>query len=264
VKRVSFPSVDGIVLEGAVHESQAADRGTVVLAHGITADMDEGGMYVRLADRLAGAGLTALRFSFRGHGNSGGTDQGATIAGEMLDLQAAWAYAGGLGGGAAVGGPSAIVAASFGAVSTCLSLPWLEPAIERLVFWNPVLDLVDTFIEPTLPWGIEQFGDVARANLRRDGTSLTDGTFKLGRVLFREMSAYDPRVELQASSAPLLVIHGDRDGSVSYEVARRAAQGRPHSQLLTIEGADHGFASEANIERAIAATVDFLSADRPV
>jgi alpha/beta superfamily hydrolase len=51
--------------------------------------MDEGGMFVRLADRLAAKGFDLLRFSFRGHGHSGGTQIGLTIAGEMLDLQAA-------------------------------------------------------------------------------------------------------------------------------------------------------------------------------
>jgi alpha-beta hydrolase superfamily lysophospholipase len=34
--------------------------------------MDEGGMFVRLADRLAETGFSVLRFSFRGHGKSGG------------------------------------------------------------------------------------------------------------------------------------------------------------------------------------------------
>ncbi len=42
--------------------------GAVVLAHGFTADMDEAGMFGRLGAALAEAGLTALRFSFRGHG----------------------------------------------------------------------------------------------------------------------------------------------------------------------------------------------------
>jgi alpha-beta hydrolase superfamily lysophospholipase len=53
--------------------------------------MDEGGMFGRLADALAAAGLTALRFSFRGHGRSGGTPQGVTVAGEIpleIDPQA--------------------------------------------------------------------------------------------------------------------------------------------------------------------------------
>ena len=47
--------------------------------------MDEGGMFVRLADRLAAEGFTVLRFSFRGRGKSAGSPRGVTIAGELLD-----------------------------------------------------------------------------------------------------------------------------------------------------------------------------------
>ena len=93
-------------------------------------------MFVRLADRLASEGFAVLRFSFRGHGHSGGTQRGVTIAGEMLDLQAATELA--LRG---YGPPLRIVAASFGAVSTLLSLPYLRERLAALVLWNPVLDL---------------------------------------------------------------------------------------------------------------------------
>jgi predicted alpha/beta hydrolase len=71
-------------------------------------------MFVRLAERLAAEAFTVVRFSVRGHGKSGGSQRGVTIAGEMLDLDAAISNA---------AGPLAIIAASFGAVVTTLSLP---------------------------------------------------------------------------------------------------------------------------------------------
>lgn len=81
MRSVELVSVDGVGLDAVLHSrSGPRGRGVVVLAHGITADMDEGGMYVRLADRLAAAGFVVLRFSFRGHGHSGGTQRGVTIA----------------------------------------------------------------------------------------------------------------------------------------------------------------------------------------
>lgn len=246
-------SLDGIDLEAAVHPARSPISGTAVLAHGITSDMDEGGMFVALGERLAAEGWNAVRFSFRGHGRSGGTDRGATVAGEMLDLEAVIEKATRM-----FGDVDSVVAASFGAVSVCLSLPYLEADLKRLVLWNPVLDLVDTFVEPTLPWGREQFGDVARTKLRQHGTSLTDATFHLGRVMFSEMAVLDPLAVLGASAVPLLIVHGDRDMSVSYDVSRRTAEGRPGSKLLTITGADHGFGGAANVTAAIEATVDWI------
>ena len=105
-------------------------------------------MFVRLAERLAAAGFDVVRFSFRGHGGSAGTQRGVTIAGECLDLQAVIEWVRGR-----FAGPILIVAASFGAVSTLLSLPWLTEGVHRLVLWNPVLDLRHTFLEPELAWG---------------------------------------------------------------------------------------------------------------
>jgi alpha-beta hydrolase superfamily lysophospholipase len=143
---IRVTSVDGVSLDAVIHRSDGVPpRGTAVLAHGLTVDMDEGGMFIHLAEALAEAGFTVLRFSYRGHGRSGGTQRGVTIAGELLDLQAIVGYI-----TSALPEPLAIVAASFGAVSTALSLSYLVK-VEQFVFWNPVLDLIRTFVAPELP-----------------------------------------------------------------------------------------------------------------
>lgn len=256
MRSVELVSVDGVALDAVRHSPPGpAARGVVVLAHGITADMDEGGMYVRLADRLAAAGFVALRFSFRGHGRSGGTQRGVTIAGELLDLQAAVDYA-----TAPHRGPLSLVAASFGAVSASLSLPWLAGRLGRLVLWNPVLDLVRTFVEPELPWGLENYGPAQQRRLDTDGYLLVDGQFELGRVLFEEFRLYRPLAPFMASTVPALVVHGDRDGAVSYEIARSSAAERPNCDFYTVAGSDHGFDTRAREDEAIATTVDWLTA----
>ncbi|MEV5835090.1 hypothetical protein [Nocardia sp. NPDC052112] len=81
MQRVELISVGGISLDAAAHPGSAPTaRGTLLLVHGITVDMDEDSMFVRLADRAAETGFDVLRFSLRGHGSSGGTQQGVTIA----------------------------------------------------------------------------------------------------------------------------------------------------------------------------------------
>lgn len=40
-------AADGVSLDAVLHAARGNRRGTVVQAHGITADMDEGGMFVR-------------------------------------------------------------------------------------------------------------------------------------------------------------------------------------------------------------------------
>jgi alpha-beta hydrolase superfamily lysophospholipase len=255
VESQDLVSVDGMRLDAVLHPAGGAvGLGAVVLAHGITVDMDEGGMFVRLADRLAGAGFAVLRFSFRGHGRSGGTPRGVTVAGEMLDLQAAVDLV-----GRDHPGPLSVVAASFGAVSTALSLPFLEDRLRGLVLWNPILDPWHTFVEPELPWGVENFGPAQQERLRRDGFLLVDGEFELGRVLFEELRTYRAGDYFVDSGVPALVVHGDRDSYVSYDVAKAACASRPRCELHTVEGSDHGFDSRDREDEAIGVTVEWLT-----
>lgn len=250
---ITLESVDGVRLDAAVHGASGSAQGAVLLVHGITVDMDEGGMFVRLAERLAAAGFNVVRFSFRGHGNSGGTQPGVTVAGECLDLEAAVQFLRGR-----FPGPFSVVAASFGAVSTLLSLPWLADGLDRLVLWNPVLDLSHTFLEPELAWGEENFGAGQRKLLHDTGVLVVDGEFELGRVLFCEFAHYEPLARFLDSTVPSLIVHGDRDTAVSYEISARVATSRPDTTLHTIVGSDHGFDSLEREDRAISETVEWL------
>lgn len=254
METVTLTSADGVPLDAAVHASSVAcDRGAVLLVHGITVDKDEGGgMFVRLADRLAAAGFNVLRFSFRGHGASGGSSRGMTVAGECLDLQAAEYYV-----SARFPGQFSVVAASFGAVPTMLCLPRLAD-IGRLVLWNPVLDLRHTFVEPTLSWGIQNFGPPQQRRLADTGILTVDGEFTLGRELFCEFEQCRPLERFLSSAVPTLVVHGDRDTAVSYDIAADAARARPATELYTVAGSDHGFDSPEREDEAIAVTVDWL------
>lgn len=248
-------AADAVVLDAVLHIPEGGRaRGVVVLAHGISADMDEGGMFRRLADGLVDAGFGVLRFSFRGHGRSAGDQQGATIAGEQLDLKAAV--------DAARDGfraPLSVVAASFGAVSTCLSLPYLEGALRSLVLWNPVLDLHRTFVEPRLPWAVENFGPAQQALLPSQGFFSVEGTFEVGRVMFEEMRQCRPVDDFVGSQVPALVVHGDRDSAVPYDIARAAAVARGSCAFHTVHGSDHGFDGREHEDEAITATISWLT-----
>jgi uncharacterized protein len=254
MQQVELTSIDGMRLDAAWHPARAqGQRGAIVQVHGINANMTEGGMFVRLADRLAEADFNVLRFSFRGHGGSGGTQRGMTIAGEMLDLQAAVEYMTGR-----FPGPLSIVASSFGAVSTSLSLPWLGERLDRLALWNPVLDLRRTFVDPELPWGKENYSPDQQKLLQTQGFLVLDGEFEVGRVLFEEFRRYDPLTCLLASSVPAIVVHGDRDSAVSYEIARQAADAKPNTAFHTVRGSDHGFDTRQHEDEAVTVTAEWL------
>ncbi|GAA1117221.1 alpha/beta hydrolase family protein [Nocardiopsis metallicus] len=255
MRALDVVSADGVPLDAVLHPSKGdRSKGTVVQAHGITVDKDEGGMFVRLAESLSDKGFNVVRFSYRGHGKSGGTPRGVTVAGEMLDLQSViehaldtWPE------------PLSVLAASFGAVSSSLLLPVLGDRIDSLVLWNPVLDLKHTFLNPELPWGVENFGPDQQRELGASGQLLIDGEFPISPIMWREFSLYDPLSAYTSSRAPSLVVHGDQDSYVSYGIARAAASDRADTDFHTVQGSDHGFDSTEREDEAIGVSVDWLN-----
>lgn len=211
-------------------------------------------MFRRLADGLTDQGFGVLRFSFRGHGRSDGGQQGATIAGEILDLQAAVDAA-----REGFSAPLSVVAASFCAVPTCLSLPYLDGALGSLVLWNPVLDLHRTLVEPSLPWAVENFGPAQQALLASQGFFSVEGTFEVGLVMFEEMRHYRPIDDFVSSRVPALVVHGDRDSAIPYDIARAAADTRGSCDFHTVRGSDHGFDGHEHEDEAITKTISWLT-----
>ncbi|WP_328608541.1 alpha/beta hydrolase [Amycolatopsis sp. NBC_00345] len=236
---------DGFRLDSAWHPGGPS---AVVLAHGITGDLTEQGLFVTLAEKLVAAGFSVLRFSFRGHGASEGRPRDMTVAGELLDLSAAVSAA-----ASAAGGPVSVVASSFGAVSTTLSLATLP--VRSVVLWQPVLDLRRTFLEPELPRGIKLYSD--RSSLRDKGFFDIEGRFELGAPLFEEFTRLDPRAAFLAAEAPAFVIHGDADEHVSHDIARATAAARPGTGWWSVPGDGHGFRRRG--PEVIAATVRWLA-----
>jgi len=246
-------SLDDLRLDAVRVTPSGPSTGIALLVHGITADRDEGGMYRRLAESLADGGLESVRFSFRGHGSSGGTQRGVTIAGEIMDVVAALKYC------SATNEPVSIVASSFGAVSVLSLLRRFRPAVSRLVLWNPVLDLRNTFLEPDLPWGIANFGRQRLDSLPYDGGLRVDGGFELSATFFDEMSLYDPASCFASVDLPSLVIHGSRDEYVSFEIAKKVCSANQACTFLEVPNADHGFDQPDEERIAIEATVRFLA-----
>lgn len=260
IERIDLATPDGVRLQAGLHRPASAPIARVLLVHGITADLGEGGLFGRLADGLTGRGFVVLRFSFRGHGSSGGQPEGVTIGGEMLDLATAYRYLEEVGGG----DEAAITAASFGAVSTSLLLETLPRPPRALVYWNPVLDLRHTFLEPSLPWGLANFGDRIKSSLETHGyvdvaQPWRETGFRLGPALFAEMRHYDVRKAFLASQVPALVIHGDRDSCVSYAVAEDASRRRARTTFRRIPGSEHGFHLPGYDDEAIRVTCDWLA-----
>lgn len=232
--QVWLTTEDDLRLDARWHEG--GDR-AVVLAHGLTVDLEENGLYEPLAAALVARGLSVLRFSFRGHGRSDGRDREMTITGELRDLRAAIDW---------VDRPAALVGSSFGCVSVSLT------GAHAVVLWQPVLDLRRTFLEPELPRARDLYGTWT------GGDNDIEGRFVLGGALYEEFATYDPAGTFLSTTTPALVIHGDADLHISHDIARDVAARRPSTDWRSIPGAGHGFLEPAAAKEVVEVTAEWL------
>ena len=255
---VDIHTYDGLALEAMVTVPDGEPRGMLVMAHGITVDLNEGGMFERLAEAVSHAGWATLRFSFRGHGRSTGTQRGVTIAGEVIDLECAIHEAQRRTPGS---GRVVLVASSFGAVATGILLPTLlrRDVLAGLCLWNPVLDVAGTFVAGRTPWAADNFTPKTLERLLSDGYMELDGTFQIGYALAEEMRVTDARHAFAAFPLRGLIIHGDQDQSVSHSEAATLASRNDRFRLVTIEGSDHGFSDSDYEAQAIQVTAAWLA-----
>jgi alpha-beta hydrolase superfamily lysophospholipase len=254
---VQFRAGDGVVLRGVYEEPDGPVNGGVLFLHGLNETRDEdresrAGIppFVQLAEALTERALSCLRFDFRGHGESELTSHEMTFAGETVDAQAALSdLQARLPEGASTVG---LVAASFGSVAGFDLM--LNSNVAGGVFWNPLIDVRSTFIEPQLPWPVETFGPGGIGD--RELIDLGEG-FALGKGLLDEMRGFEP-VDPSTVRQPVLVIHGTEDTYVPLDASRDFAERCPLGEFLPIEGAGHGFGAAADREVLIPATTDWL------
>ena len=251
-RKIRIASIDTIKLDGRFLPIRRP-RASVLLVHGFSVDLHEEGAFDRLATGFAESGIAVARFSFRGHGASLGTQDGMTIAGERLDVTAAYRWM-----TRNSSPPHVIVAASFGAVSTLLQSQALRPKPLRLVLWNPVLDLTKVFVRPVTEWGRRNFGNEANKTALEQGYSLVDDAFRVGQVFLDEVKQYGGNLGLlHLRGIPTLVFHGTRDTYVPIASTRALAK-MSTVCIIEVSGSDHGFPNANHETLVLKKTVAWL------
>ena len=54
--------------------------------------------------------------------------------------------------------------------------------------------------------------------------------------------------EIAPYEGPVLIVHGTADGLVNYSYSERAAKAYKNAKLVPIEGGDHGFRGEYDVQ----------------
>lgn len=233
--KVNFKSSDSTNLVGLWHRPENLTQKAIVLAHGITVDKDEHGIFPEFAEVLAEHGFAVFRFDFRGHGESSGKSVDFTIGGELLDL------------GAAIDlvknnyNQVGLLGASFGGSIASFYASQNKDTVKCLVLWNPVLNYDHTFLNPYLPWLKDSIGKMKDDLGSKGWTELGNSKLKVGKQLFEEMEKRAPYEALKEIDIPTLLIHGDHDQHVPYEDSKMYVNNLKQGKFITIARGEHGF-----------------------
>jgi len=200
------------------------DNRIVVIGHGVTGNKDRPAL-IALAEGLTDAGLSALRFSFSGNGESEGTFSNSTITKEVADLgcildklrEHKVCYVGHSMGGAV----GVLRAASDERIQVLVSLAGMVH---------------------TKAFADREFGDVTPNN----GFMWDDPDCPLSQTYMDDMAAIDSVAKHASKFAiPWLLVHGSEDDIVpvqdSIDILKYANE---PTELLQLPGVDHVFSDD--------------------
>jgi len=236
---VTLRTLDGLRLAGTqvVPAGQASDA--VVLVHGSGMTREEGGFFTRLALGLAEAGVACLRYDLRGHGESGGRQEDATLTAHLNDIRVALAHL----RSATSTDRLHLLGTSFGGGLCAYYAAKRPDELHRLVLLNPQLNYKNRYIDQKPHWSNDHLSDDMARQLSTEGFIRHSPTLVHGRGLLNEVFWIQPYEVLGEITAPTLAVHGTQDTFVSVDSSRAAVQQlRVEHRLVEVEGAQHGFA----------------------
>ncbi|MEV3873973.1 alpha/beta hydrolase [Streptomyces sp. NPDC049906] len=252
--RTHLRTPDGLWLAGTLTPAVVSPPDTARAAlflHAEGATREQGGLYAQVAQALATAGVTGLRFDLPGHGVSEGRQAELSLSGllnvigagsrllrERIGATRIHLLAAGLTGGVAAG-----YAARRGA------------EIERLVLFDPLIDYKERFVDGSGAWRDGYLDEVSGRELVADGRVRYSPGLTLGRAMLNEVFWLQPRGVLGAITAPTLVVHGTGASCVPLRSSRTAVEALSVARrLLDLTGAT----GSARTTAAARAAVEWL------
>jgi alpha-beta hydrolase superfamily lysophospholipase len=206
------------------HHGRQGIEQVVVIGHGVTGNKDRP-FVVALAEGLARAGVSALRFSFSGNGASGGKFTESTVSKEVEDLGAVIE--------ALKGQKICYVGHSMGGAVGVLRAA-KDSRIKALISLAGMVD--------TKAFAEREFGMVKPGG----GFMWDDPNCPLSREYLEDMARIGSVLnEAPKIRAPWLLVHGTEDDVVPIQESQEIfARANEPKQLVELKGANHVFGGE--------------------
>lgn len=242
------PGLRGTWVAGA---GAGAEAPCVVMLHGFGGRRDEvGGLFARLAQRLADRGIGSLRFDFPGCGESAGRFDDITVALYAAAADAALRFV--RHAGDAPPGAVALLGYSFGGAIATTRLGEAAAPIGALALWapvgNPRVDMVETL-------GAARAAEAARAGAV--AVPWGAGEIRLKHAFFAGLADAAPLEAIAAYPGDVYVAAGSRDRLAKYVPQFCAAARRARTcRTRLFDGVDHFFRDDDGGTKAAETLLD--------
>ena len=223
-------NAQGEKLDYAYHSAQGDCPFTVIIGHGVTANMNRP-FVEALAKGLAMAGIPTLRFSFSGNGDSEGRFEDSCVSKEVEDLGAV------IDAVKAKGRRVAYVGHSMGG-AVGVKRAAVDDRIELLVSLAGMVN--------TAKFAKAEFGEETPGS----GFMWGKEDCPLSQAFVDDMNQINSVLDLGAQiKVPWLLVHGTDDDVVPIAESREIfAQAQDPKELFEIENCDHVFDAETDPE----------------
>ena len=251
---ITLTATEGYEIPATLTRPAGEVIGSALLLHGIFTERHEDGRFVRLAERLASAGILSLRIDLAGHGESKIKPESTTPSKMANEAAQAFRFL-----EVKYGTPPHIIASSFSGTLLCMLLA--SNAIlphGKLVFLNPVLDFRSVFLEPETQEFEDMFTSQNVSEAMRFGSFHALDRFKMSREFLIQMNVVNVPNLVRFIHDKFLVIFGNQDDLVSYDTAKKIVDNNQLGHWSTIDGAGHAFDTQHHEKEAHEQVLDWL------
>ncbi len=213
----------------------------LVLAHGFKAKRTEDGRFLTVAKEMAKHGVMSVMMGFPGCDESKEDFFYYTMENCLDDIDSSVNY---VKAHYEIKDDMAMIGYSMGGRLTCLYIQE-HPEISCIGLWASAsydgFDGKDEFLGEDLSAMKKEMEEKGYCIFHN---GFDDTYIKLNKQLIDQIEATSPVRGLKGFKGSALLVHGDADVTVPYDVAERAYEdlsNAAYRKLLTVKGADHGF-----------------------
>ena len=228
----------GEKIDYSFHDSESET--VVIIGHGVTGNKDRP-LVVALGEGIVASGISVLRFSFSGNGDSEGRFIDSTITKELSDLNAVI-------DAVEAEGKRVIYAGHSMGGAVGVSVAAVDKRIEALISLAGMVN--------TKKFAETEFGEV----IPDKGNMWDDEDCPLSQVFMDDLRGIDTLIEKGTQiDVPWLLVHGTADDVVliddTHDIFERAGHGK---EKLIIEGSDHVFSDSEHMKAMVDGVLSWI------